>query len=153
MTVLTISNSVRFMDFEFFPYQRRLERKGAGVHLSSRALDILRVLVSRPGEVVDKQELLDRVWPHAVVDESSIRFQMVGLRRALGDRVGDSGQRVIVTVPGRGYCFVGAAPEGAESARAAAQDTALRTWLAASGWIVGRDGDGRRRSLRRPRRP
>jgi DNA-binding winged helix-turn-helix (wHTH) protein len=160
MTVLTISNSVRFMDFEFFPYQRRLERKGAGVHLTSRALDLLRVLISRPGEVVDKQELLDRVWPHAVVDESAIRFQIVALRRALGDSVGDSGPRVIVTVPGRGYCFVGAgysfvaaAPEGADPARAASQDSALRTRLAASGWIVGRQGDGRRRHLHRPRRP
>ena len=154
MTVLTISNSVRFMDFEFFPYQRRLERKGAGVHLSSRALDILRVLISRPGEVVGKQELLDRVWPDAVVVEAAMRYHMVALRRALGDRVGDSGPRVIVTVPGRGYCFVGAAPVvGADPARAASHDSALRTRLAASGWIVGREGDGRRRQLRRPRRP
>jgi DNA-binding winged helix-turn-helix (wHTH) protein len=152
MTVLTISNSVRFMDFEFFPYQRRLERKGAGVHLTSRALDLLRVLISRPGEVVDKQELLDRVWPHAVVDESAIRFQIVALRRALGDSVGDSGPRVIVTVPGRGYCFV-AAPGGAGPAHAASQDSAARTRLAASGWIVSREGDGRRRHLHRPRRP
>jgi len=152
MTALTISNSVRFMDFEFFPYQRRLERKGAGVPLSSRALDILRVLISRPGEVVGKQELLDRVWPDAVVVEAAIRFHMVALRRALGDSVGDGGPRVIVTVPGRGYCFV-AAPEGADPARAASHDSALCTRLAASGWIVGREGDGRRRQLRRPRRP
>jgi DNA-binding winged helix-turn-helix (wHTH) protein len=150
MTVLTISNSVRFLDFEFFPYQRRLERGGAGVHLSSRGLDILRILISRPGEVVGKQELLDRVWPHAVVEENSIRFHMVALRRALGDRVGDSGPRVIVTVPGRGYCFVGAAPEGADPNRAAPQDSGPRTRLAASGWIVGRNGDGGRRHLRRP---
>jgi DNA-binding winged helix-turn-helix (wHTH) protein len=152
MTVLTISNSVRFMDFEFFPYQRRLERRGAAVQLSSRALDILRVLISRPGEVVGKKELLDRVWPDAVVVEAAMRWHMVGLRRALGDSVGDSGPRIIVTVPGRGYCFV-AAPGGAGPARAASQDSALRTRLAAAGWIVGREGDGRRRHLHRPRRP
>jgi len=141
------------MDFEFFPHQRRLECKGAGVRLSSRALDILGVLTSRPGEVVGKQELLDRVWPHAVVEESSIRFHMVVLRRALGDRVDDSGPRVIVTVPGRGYCFVGAAPGGADPARAGSQDSSFRTRLAASGWIASRDGDGRLRHLRPPRRP
>src|ERR1700722_18665190 len=109
MTAANLPNSVRFLDFEFFPHQRRLERRGVRVHLSSRALDILRVLISRPGEVVGKQELLERVWPHAVVDEGSIRFHMVALRRALGE--GDGGARVIVTVPARGYCFVGAAPD------------------------------------------
>jgi predicted ATPase/DNA-binding winged helix-turn-helix (wHTH) protein len=137
MTAPTIPNSIRFLDFEFFPHQWRLERQGARVHLSSRALDILRVLISRPGEVVGKRELLERVWPHAVVDEGSIRFHMVALRRALGESEGDGGARVIVTVPGRGYCFVGAPLEGVAPPRVASPNSRL----AASGWIVGRDGD------------
>ena len=67
-------------------------------------MDILAVLTERPGEVVAKQELLARVWLDATVVEAALRVHMVALRRALGD--GDGGKRFIVTVPGRGYCFV-----------------------------------------------
>jgi predicted ATPase/DNA-binding winged helix-turn-helix (wHTH) protein len=141
MTAANLPNSVRFLDFEFFPHQRRLERRGVRIHLSSRALDILRVLISRPGEVVGKRELLDQVWPNTIVDEGSIRFHMVALRRALEESEDDGGARVIVTVPGRGYCFVAAAPDGMDPPRTASQDIALWTRLASSGWIVGRDGD------------
>jgi predicted ATPase/DNA-binding winged helix-turn-helix (wHTH) protein len=141
MTAPTLPNSIRFLDFEFFPHQWRLEREGARVQLSSRALDILRVLISRPGEVVGKQELLERVWPHAVVDEGSIRFHMVALRRALGESEGDGGARVIVTVPGRGYCFVGTEPDGIDPPHTASGAASPNSRLAASGWIVGRDGD------------
>ena len=97
--------SVRFGDFELVPHLRRLERNGAAVELSSRATDILCLLAERPGQVVTKRELLERVWPDMVVDEGSIRFHVAALRRALGD--GEAGARLIATAPGRGYCFVG----------------------------------------------
>ena len=97
--------SVRFGDFELVPHLRRLERNGAPVELSSRATDILCLLAERPGQVVTKRELLERVWPDTAVDEGSIRFHVAALRRALGD--GEAGVRLIATVPGRGYCFVG----------------------------------------------
>jgi predicted ATPase/DNA-binding winged helix-turn-helix (wHTH) protein len=152
MTALTISRTVRFLDFEFFPQRRRLERQGEPVGLSSRALDILRVLTDHPGEVVSKQDLLDRVWPHAVVDEGSIRFHMVALRRALGERDGDAAAQVIVTVPGRGYRFDGQRNAPAPSVRAP-RDGGLRARLTATGWIVGRDADvaevSRRLAIRR----
>ena len=75
------------------------------MELSSRAMDILAVLTERPGEVITKRELLARVWHDTVVVEAALRFHMVALRRALGD--GEGGGRLITTVPGRGYCFVG----------------------------------------------
>jgi len=98
---------IRFGDFEFAPAQRRLERAGVGVELSSRALDILAALTERPGQVVSKQDLLARVWPQSTVVEGALRVYMVALRRALGDGEGDGGRRFITTVPGQGYCFVG----------------------------------------------
>jgi predicted ATPase/DNA-binding winged helix-turn-helix (wHTH) protein len=140
MSALTNPGAFRFLDFAFFPHQRRLERQGAPVQLSSRALDILRVLTDRPGEVVSKRDLLAEVWPHAVVDEGSIRFHMVALRRALGDGDGGAASSCIVTVPGRGYCFVGAGFRAAAS-QPEASDSALRIRLASPGWIVGRDLD------------
>ena len=96
--------SLRFGEFEFAPGQRRLERGGVAVEVSSRAMDILAVLTERPGEVIAKSALLARVWPDVVVVEAAVRFHMVALRRALGD--GEGGRRFITTVPGRGYCFV-----------------------------------------------
>ena len=72
--------------------------------LGARALDILWVLASRAGEVVEKKELLALVWPEVTVDEGSLRFHMNGLRKALGD--GADGARYIATIAGRGYCFV-----------------------------------------------
>src|ERR1700751_4012067 len=54
--------SMRFGEFEFAPGLRRLERRGAVVELSSRAIDILSVLTERPGEVITKRELLASVW-------------------------------------------------------------------------------------------
>lgn len=96
--------SLRFGAFAFFPTLRRLERNGDVVELSSRAIDILAVLTERPGEVVSKRELLERVWPNTFVVEAALRFHMVALRRALGDRGG--GARLIQTVAGRGYSFV-----------------------------------------------
>src|SRR5258706_7927102 len=91
--------SLLFGEFEFTPGLRRLERGGAVVELSSRAMDILAALTERPGEVITKRELLARVWPDAVVVEAALRFHMVALRRALGD--GEGGARFIATVPGR----------------------------------------------------
>jgi DNA-binding winged helix-turn-helix (wHTH) protein len=72
--------------------------------LSARALDILIALLSRPNEVVSKNELLAQVWPDVTVEEGSLRFHIAGLRRALGD--GRDGARFVETLPGRGYCFV-----------------------------------------------
>jgi predicted ATPase/DNA-binding winged helix-turn-helix (wHTH) protein len=74
------------------------------VELGARALDTLIALVSRPNEVVSKKDLLARVWPDVTVEESSLRFHIANLRRALGD--GQDGARFITTMPGRGYCFV-----------------------------------------------
>ena len=114
--------SLRFGEFEFAPGLRRLERGGVVVELSSRAMDILAILTERPGEVIAKRELLERVWPDVVVVEAALRVHMVALRRALGD--GEGGGRFITTVPGRGYCFVGeleSSPSEAEGDAAASR--------------------------------
>src|ERR1700749_4437609 len=97
--------ALHFGGFDLFPDLRRLELNGAAVEVSSRAFDILCLLIERSGEVVGKREILERVWPDLVVDEGSVRFHVAALRRALGD--GEGGARFIATIPGRGYCFVG----------------------------------------------
>ncbi len=94
-------DTVAFGSFRLAPAQRLLTQRGVPIQLGDRALEILLVLVENAPNVVSKRTLFDRVWPRMLVDESNLRFQMRGLRKALG---GD--ERYISTVPGRGYCFV-----------------------------------------------
>ncbi|MDH6262328.1 winged helix-turn-helix domain-containing protein [Bradyrhizobium sp. BR13661] len=97
-------SAISFGPFRLFPKSRLLEKDGAHLHVGGRALDILIFLAERPGEVVDKRELVKRVWADVNVDDGSLRFHIAALRKALGD-TGKSA-RYVVNVPGRGYCFV-----------------------------------------------
>jgi predicted ATPase/DNA-binding winged helix-turn-helix (wHTH) protein len=97
-------DAISFGPFSLIAGERLLTRAGVPVELGARALDVLITLVSRPNEVVSKKDLLDRVWPDVTVEESSLRFALAGLRKALGD--GQDGARYITTLAGRGYCFV-----------------------------------------------
>ncbi|MHC4055150.1 ATP-binding protein [Bradyrhizobium sp. 25ACV] len=83
---------------------RLLEKDGVPVKLGSRAMDILRLLVSRAGEVVPKNEILSYAWSGLSVEEISLRVHVAELRKALGD--GKDGVRYITNIPSRGYCFV-----------------------------------------------
>jgi DNA-binding winged helix-turn-helix (wHTH) protein len=60
-------------------------------------LEILTVLLERPGELVSKQELMARVWPNVFVEPANLTVHMSALRRTLRD-----GNRFIINVPGRG---------------------------------------------------
>ena len=95
---------VSFGPFRLFAARRFLERDGTPVRLSSRALDILVVLVAEAGKVVSKSDLIARAWPGITVDEANIRVQVAALRKALGD--GATSASYISTIPGTGYCFV-----------------------------------------------
>jgi DNA-binding winged helix-turn-helix (wHTH) protein len=75
-----------------------------GIELGARTLDILMELVSRPCDVVSKNDPLARVCPDVIVDEGSLRFHIVDLRKAFGYAKDDA--RDIATLRARGYCFV-----------------------------------------------
>ncbi len=107
-----------FGSFEVFPEQRLLLNQGKPLRLGSRAFDILKVLLERPGEVVPKEVLIRRVWPDTIVEDTSLRVHIAQLRKALGDDQDTA--RFITNVPGRGYCFVApASVKGAAPAPAA----------------------------------
>ncbi len=95
---------VLFGPFRLVQSARLLERGTQPVEIGSRAFDILALLVERCGTVVSKRDLMARAWPDLTVDETSLRVQITGLRKVLGDGVG--GARYISNLPGRGYCFV-----------------------------------------------
>ena len=96
-------SAISFGAFRLLPRSRLLEKDGVPLHLGGRALDILIFLAERAGEVVDKRELVKRIWADVNVDEGSLRFHITSLRKALGDA--GEGSRYVVNVPGRGYCF------------------------------------------------
>src|ERR1700735_2792452 len=91
---------VSFGPFRMNRAGRLIERNGEAVPLGSRAFDILACLLEHAGQVVDKAELLHRVWPNNIVEEGSLRFQINALRKALG------GGRYIAHVARQGYTFV-----------------------------------------------
>jgi predicted ATPase/DNA-binding winged helix-turn-helix (wHTH) protein len=95
--------------------ERLLERDGRHIQLGSRAFDILCLLIDRAGEVVSKSDLMTKAWPGLTVDESSLRFHITQLRRALGVERG--GESFVVNVPGRGYCFVAPVTQGKPARR------------------------------------
>src|SRR5262249_45689652 len=100
-------HSFSFGPFQLFPRQRRLLKDGKPIQIGCKALDILTVLAEHQGQVVSKKELLARVWSGVTVDEGALRVQMAGLRKVLGDGIGDAGY--VKTSAGRGYCLVATA--------------------------------------------
>jgi len=77
------------------------------VCLGSRALEILIILLERPGELITKQHPMARVWPYVRVAPNNLTVQVSALRRTLRD--GQDGNRFIMNIPGRGYRFAAVA--------------------------------------------
>ena len=97
---LSINRLYRFDEFELDPSRRTFVRNGTLVSVSPKAFDVLTYLVSNPGRVVSKEELLKAVWPDSFVEEGNLAQHISWLRKAMGEASAD-----IVTVPGRGYQF------------------------------------------------
>jgi DNA-binding winged helix-turn-helix (wHTH) protein len=68
---------------------------------------LLCILVERAGALVSKVTLIEAAWPGLAIEESNLTVQIAALRRALGETPG--GEDWIVTLPRRGYRFVGPA--------------------------------------------
>jgi len=98
------ATEVSFGRFRLFPMQFLLLEGDEPAPLGSRALEILMVLLERPGELVSKQELMTRVWPQLFVEPANLTVHISALRRTLRD--GRDGNRFIINIPGRGYSFV-----------------------------------------------
>ena len=88
----------RFGRFSLQPAERRLLADGDPQSIGPRAFDVLVALVERAGNLVDKNVLLDRVWPGLVVEENNLQVQVSALRKVLGTGA-------IATVAGSGYRF------------------------------------------------
>jgi len=90
--------------YEFGPFRidtrnRQLLRESELVPLKAKAVDTLLLLIESRGDVVEKDEMMGRLWPDSFVEEANLTQNIYTLRKALG---GD----YIQTVPRRGYRFV-----------------------------------------------
>jgi DNA-binding winged helix-turn-helix (wHTH) protein len=94
----------QFGDVQVNPVNRTLHRNGVLVPINRRAFDVLIYLMTSPGRVVTKEELLKSVWSDALVDENNLNQSISALRKALDERPGENAS--ITTLPGRGYQFV-----------------------------------------------
>jgi DNA-binding winged helix-turn-helix (wHTH) protein/tetratricopeptide (TPR) repeat protein len=100
--------------YEFGPFhldavKRLLLREGEAVALTPKAFDLLLALVESSERVLEKSELIERVWPDSFVEESNLTQNISTLRKAL--RESPHHHQYIVTVPGRGYRFVASVNE------------------------------------------
>lgn len=109
--------------------------------LTSRAFDLLLTLIEAHDRVVGKDDLMRQVWGDIFVGENNLHVQIAAIRRALGEE----GRRIL-TVPGKGYCFVGETyadlPEDGDPGARLAAATA-RFWMEsglageARSWLAG----------------
>lgn len=84
--------------------QRVLRRQGTPMPLTPKVFDTLLVLVERSGRIVEKEELMSRLWPDSFVEEANLTFNIQQLRKSLGDNARKP--QYIETVPRRGYRFI-----------------------------------------------
>ena len=93
----------QFGEFHLDTNRYLLLRKGQPVPLTPKLFDVLLVLVENSGNLVLKEELLERVWKESFVEEGNLNRHISSLRKALGES--SINPRFIETVPKRGFRF------------------------------------------------
>jgi Tol biopolymer transport system component/DNA-binding winged helix-turn-helix (wHTH) protein len=93
-----------FADFRLDLSQKVLLRDGKPVPLTPKAFDTLEILLENGGRLLEKDDLMKKLWPDRFVEESNLTSNIKTLRRVLGDDAAHP--RFIETVPRRGYRFI-----------------------------------------------
>jgi len=109
----------QFGDYTLDIEQGCLRTADREVDLRPKSFEVLRCLVENAGRLVIKDELIKAVWPNVIVTDESLARFISEVRQAIAD----SNQKIIKTVPRRGYRFsspVSQQPENAETATVAA---------------------------------
>jgi DNA-binding winged helix-turn-helix (wHTH) protein len=125
----SVTAPLRFPPFALDPGRHVLRRGDADVALSPHLVDILFYLASKPGEIVTKDELLERFWPEVNVTENTLTRAIADIRKVLGDDPG--APTFIQTVARRGYRFVASTtrdrPDAAD--RVSVDGDPFREWV------------------------
>jgi DNA-binding winged helix-turn-helix (wHTH) protein len=138
--------SIRFGPFLLDPGTRQLTRAGRGIHLTSKAFELLLGLVEARPNVLSKAALQEHLWPDTFVAEANLSNLVAEIRHALGDSA--RLPLFVRTVHGRGYAFCGEAtvrpaadPGAGGRARCWLEWGRQRFPLTAGAYVIGRDPD------------
>ena len=98
------SQSYQFGDFRVDTDQRVLLFEDKPRPLTPKVFDTLLILVENSGRIVNKEELMSRLWPDTFVEEANLTSNIQQLRKSLGDNARHP--IYIETVARRGYRFI-----------------------------------------------
>lgn len=101
-------NAVRFYEFHGFrldPVERLLLFENAPLSLEPKVFDLLVILLEQSGHLVEKDTLIQQIWPNTFVEEGNLTRNISTLRRVL-EAAAASQQPFIETVPKHGYRFI-----------------------------------------------
>ena len=138
----------RIYEFDAFrldAVKRLLWREGEPVPLTSKSFETLLALVEGRGEILDKDALLSRVWPDAIVEEKNLTINISALRKALGESPQE--HRYILTVPGRGYRFVAEVREVTDGEPELMVRQSARVSVVEEEWESEGVGEGERKKM------
>jgi len=108
---------IRFEGFELDPAARSLKLDGMHISLAPKTFDLLAYLAEHPHRVISKEQLLAAIWPDSFVEESNLSQHIFLLRKALASAASTNrADRIVVTVPGKGYQFAAAVERGPQPA-------------------------------------
>jgi predicted ATPase/DNA-binding winged helix-turn-helix (wHTH) protein len=121
--------------------RRELRVRGALVPIGGRAFEIIEILLGESGELVTTDQLMERAWPGAIVEENTLQVHISAVRKALGPDRG-----MLKNVKGRGYRLLGswhvsegAAPVGESAATPLPSHPASNNLPATGTDLIGRD--------------
>ena len=125
---------VRFGPFELDRQSGELFKLGYKLNLHGQPVEVLSILLERPGEVVTREELCKRLWPQdTFVDfDHSLNTAINKVRDVLGDTAGNP--RFLETLPKRGYRFI--APVQTQDVEPANTGTPRETAIPAPGIVA-----------------
>lgn len=120
---ISIPRTVRFGAFEIDLNACEIRKRGLRLKVSEQPFQILSILLEKPGQVVTRDELRNRLWPSdTFVDfDHGLNNAVMRLREVLGDS--SESPRYIETLPRRGYRFVAHVEEVSQPAAALAMTT------------------------------
>src|ERR1043166_4159199 len=102
--MLSANPHYRFGDFVVDTDQKVLLRQDKALPLTPKLFETLLILVENCGRIVQKEQFMERLWPHTFVEEANLTSNIQQLRKSLGDNARQP--RYIETVTKRGYRFI-----------------------------------------------
>ena len=102
--MLTANPHYRFGEFIVDTDQKVLLRQDKELPLTPKLFETLLILVENSGRIVQKEQFMERLWPHTFVEEANLTSNIQQLRKSLGDNARQP--HYIETVTKRGYRFI-----------------------------------------------